>query len=78
MAHLYNYIYYFYSYETPFIFIFLLYFTKLIFIYNMKITFISDTHTYMYDKNYKELILPEGDIFVFLVILCHRVITKEN
>jgi Icc-related predicted phosphoesterase len=30
----------------------------------MKITFISDTHTYMYDynNNYKELILPEGDI----------------
>lgn len=32
----------------------------------MKITFISDTHTYMYDKkNYKELILPEGDILCF-------------
>ena len=31
----------------------------------MKITFISDTHTYMYDINYKELILPEGDILCF-------------
>jgi Icc-related predicted phosphoesterase len=31
----------------------------------MKITFISDTHTYMYDYNYKELILPEGDILCF-------------
>ena len=31
----------------------------------MKITFISDTHTYMYDSNYKELILPEGDILCF-------------
>ena len=31
----------------------------------MKITFISDTHTYMYDKNYKELILPEGDVLCF-------------
>ena len=31
----------------------------------MKLTFISDTHTYMYDSNYKELILPEGDILCF-------------
>lgn len=31
----------------------------------MKITFISDTHTYMYDEHYKELILPEGDILCF-------------
>lgn len=31
----------------------------------MKITFISDTHTYMYDNNYKELILPEGDVLCF-------------
>ena len=31
----------------------------------MKITFISDTHTYMYDENYKELILPEGDVLCF-------------
>jgi predicted phosphodiesterase len=31
----------------------------------MKITFISDTHTYMYDQNYKELILPEGDVLCF-------------
>ena len=31
----------------------------------MKITFISDTHTYMYDSNYKELMLPEGDILCF-------------
>ena len=31
----------------------------------MKITFISDTHTYMYDDNYKELILPKGDVLCF-------------
>ena len=31
----------------------------------MKITFISDTHTYMYDEHYKELILPEGDVLCF-------------
>ena len=31
----------------------------------MKITFISDTHTYMYDDNYKELILNGGDILCF-------------
>ena len=31
----------------------------------MKITFISDTHTNMYDYNYKELLLPEGDILCF-------------
>lgn len=38
----------------------------------MKITFISDTHTYMYDYNsymyehkYKDLNLPEGDILCF-------------
>ena len=31
----------------------------------MRITFISDTHTYMYDKDYKELILNEGDILCF-------------
>lgn len=31
----------------------------------MKLTFISDTHTYMYDEFYKELILPEGDILCF-------------
>ena len=31
----------------------------------MNITFISDTHTYMYDKRYKELMLPEGDILCF-------------
>ena len=31
----------------------------------MKITCISDTHTYMYDQNYKELMLPEGDILCF-------------
>lgn len=31
----------------------------------MKITFISDTHTYMYDNLYNELILPEGDILCF-------------
>ena len=31
----------------------------------MKITFISDTHTYMYDRFYQELILPEGDVLCF-------------
>ena len=31
----------------------------------MILTFISDTHTYMYDKNYKELILPKGDVLCF-------------
>ena len=31
----------------------------------MKLTFISDTHTYMYDSYYKELRLPEGDILCF-------------
>lgn len=31
----------------------------------MEITFISDTHTYMYDNDFKELILPEGDILCF-------------
>ena len=31
----------------------------------MKITFISDTHTYMCDNNKKELILPEGDVLCF-------------
>lgn len=31
----------------------------------MKLTFISDTHTFMYDKHYKELILPEGYILCF-------------
>ena len=31
----------------------------------MKITFISDTHTYMYDNNYKELLLDKGDILCF-------------
>jgi Icc-related predicted phosphoesterase len=31
----------------------------------LKITFISDTHTYMYDSRYKELMLPEGDIICF-------------
>ena len=31
----------------------------------MKLTFISDTHTYMYDNLYNELILPEGDILCF-------------
>lgn len=31
----------------------------------MKITFISDSHTHLYDKNYKELLLSEGDILCF-------------
>ena len=31
----------------------------------MKITFISDTHTFMYDNNHKELILEKGDILCF-------------
>lgn len=31
----------------------------------MKITFISDTHTNMYDENYKDLFLSEGDILCF-------------
>lgn len=31
----------------------------------MKITFISDTHTYMYDKEYKELLLEKGDVLCF-------------
>jgi Icc-related predicted phosphoesterase len=31
----------------------------------MILTFISDTHTYMYDKNYKELILSKGDVLCF-------------
>ena len=31
----------------------------------MKITFISDTHTYMYDDIIKNLYYPEGDILCF-------------
>lgn len=32
----------------------------------MKITFISDSHTHLYDTNYKELLLPKGDILCFM------------
>jgi Icc-related predicted phosphoesterase len=45
--------------------IILLFFYQYKYIFIMNITFISDTHTYMYDNNYKELILPEGDILCF-------------
>lgn len=31
----------------------------------MKITFISDSHTYLYDELYRELVLPEGDVLCF-------------
>ena len=31
----------------------------------MKIYFLSDTHTNMFNENYKELILPEGDVLCF-------------